>query len=685
MKRVSLGRQLQAALTLTAIGVLLLAGTGNFVYQAATLRQSLQRQIAVQADMIGANAGAALLFDDSKAADEVLRIAATAPELLRAEIYDANGATVADQRREGRTEIRALRALSRLGVQMEIGVSRPIVYNRKRLGSILLVWDLYPGYRSLGKQASIDLAILFVAVSVATLFGILLQRRLIKPILHLSDLAEHIAVKRDYSHRATKFADDEVGQLADRFNEMLTRVQERDASLEQMVRERTAELMEANAQLTHHAYFDELTGLPNRRLFQDRLQQALRQADRSRTKLAVCFMDLDEFKQINDVHGHETGDQVLRNTAERVSGYIRESDTVARVGGDEFMFLFTGLRQIDEAGTVAEKVLASLNPPLNVSGRLFSVRASLGISIYPDDGSDVATLAKNADMAMYQAKNQGRDRYSFFTQALDEQFARRLEIENDLRQALERNEFEVHYQPQFDLQMRLSGFEALIRWRHPAKGLVSPGAFIPVAEQSGLIARIDEWTLQAVCRQIAEWRRQALRPPAVSVNLSMKLFRRPDLSERIAQIAREAGVAPQWIDFEVTESALMENAEQTVRHLRALRAQGFALAIDDFGTGYSSLNYLKRFPVNSLKIDQSFVRDLDIDKDDAVIIVAIVNLAHSLGLSVIAEGVETETQLRFLREHGCDFVQGYLTGRPAPAETWDGALSGNSTGNPRAA
>jgi diguanylate cyclase (GGDEF)-like protein len=671
----SLKTQLQAVLTLTTVGVLLLAGTGSVVYQAMMMRQSLQRQLVAQAEMIGANASAALLFDDNRAADEVLRIAAGAPELVCAEILSASGVPVARVKREPHNLSDFERDLRRMGLAMELSVRRPITHNRDVAGAILLTWDLYPGYLGLARQALVDIAILFLAVSVATLVGFGLQRRLITPILSLSGLAESVALSQDYARRATKFADDEVGQLTDRFNEMLARIQERDAHLENLVRERTGELVEANAQLTHQAYFDGLTGLPNRHLFEDRVKQALSHAERYRKKLAVCFMDLDEFKHINDVFGHETGDQVLREVAARISACLRETDSVARIGGDEFMFLFTELETAAAAGRVAEKVLASLQPPVQVDGQVFSVRASFGISIYPDDGKDQATLKKNADLAMYHAKSQGRDRYSFFTQRLDEQMARRLEIENDLLHALDEGHLEVHYQPQFDPAACLIGFEALIRWPHATKGMIPPGLFIPIAEQSGLISRVDEWVLRDVCRQLVAWRTAGYRPPPVSVNLSMKLFHQADLPERIGRTVAASGVDPAWIHFEVTESAVMENAEQTIEHLSRIRDQGFSLSIDDFGTGYSSLNYLKRFPVDNLKIDQGFVRDLATDRNDAVIVLAIINLAHSLGLSVIAEGVETDVQFDFLCGQGCDFIQGNLLGAPAPAEAWHALLA----------
>lgn len=668
MKQRSLKAQLQWALTVTTIAVLLLAGSGSVIYQAIMMRQSLRQQLVAQADMIGANASAALLFDDRRAADEVLWIAAGAPELLHAEILSPTGATVSSFRRESVTPTGFEETLRRLGLELELSVERQILHNRKVEGKILLTWDLYPGYLNLGRQALADLAILFLAVNVATWFGVRLQRKLIRPILSLSDLAENVALQQDYGRRAPKFADDEVGQLTDRFNEMLARIQERDAHLENLVRERTIELTEANKQLTHQAYFDGLTGLPNRHLFQDRVQQALAHAERYGKKVAVCFMDLDNFKHINDVFGHETGDKVLRQVADRIRHCLRESDSVARIGGDEFMFLFTELETPEAAGRVAEKILDSLHPPVHLDAQVFGIRASFGISIFPDDGRDPATLKKNADMAMYHAKSQGRDRYSFFTQRLDQQLARRLEIENDLLQALTGNQLAVHYQPQFDRATCLIGFEALIRWPHPQKGMISPGVFIPIAEQSGLISRIDEWVLQEVCRQVREWRALGFRPPPISVNLSMKLFHQADLPERIRRTIAANEIDPAWIHFEVTESAVMENTEQTIEHLSRIRDQGFSLSIDDFGTGYSSLSYLKRFPVDNLKIDQGFVRDLASDKNDAVIVLAIINLAHSLGLSVIAEGVETEYQLRFLREHGCDYIQGYLTGIPAEGQ-----------------
>ena len=670
----SLKTRLLGTLVTTTLVVLLLAGGANFVYQSVIMRAGLERQTTAQADMIAANAGAALLFDDSAGAQEVLQISAGAADIVSVEIFDRTGARVAGLRHDKTASWWEPR-LRGLGLDLEVYVERPVIYSHIRQGKVVLLLDLEPTYRGLLRQAMIDLVILCGAVSLATAFGWRMQRALIRPILHLSDLAETVAMHQDYASRAQKFEDDEVGQLAERFNEMLGRIQERDAHLEKLVKMRTAELMEANEKLAYRAYHDTLTGLPNQQLFQDRLQQAIAAAARNRQRLAVMFMDLDEFKEINDTLGHEYGDKVLQSVARRLHTLVRESDTVARIGGDEFMFLYTGLHEGGEALPIAQKILAFLQTPMPIDGHFLRVSASLGVSLYPEDGQDAVTLKKHADMAMYHAKNMGRNRFSFFTRNLDEQLAHRIEIEKDLRDALGSDRLAVHYQPQVDVGLRLTGFEALIRWPHPDKGMIPPGIFIPIAEQSGLIAEVDEWILRAVCLQVKAWHDSGLVVVPVAVNLSMRLFRQPDLPQRIDAILKSTEVEPSWIHLEVTESTLMENSQQTIEFLRRLRDQGLQLAIDDFGTGYSSLNYLKRFPVHNLKIDQSFIRELSIDNEDAVIVLAIIQLAHSLGLSVTAEGVENQEQLDFLRVHRCDCIQGYYTGRPAPADEVAGLLA----------
>lgn len=431
-----------------------------------------------------------------------------------------------------------------------------------------------------------------------------------------------------------------------------------------------SERKQFEAEILRQATHDALTGLPNRVLFRQLLEQAMVQAQRDETLLAVAFLDLDGFKTINDTWGHRAGDALLVQVADRIRGALRASDVVARQGGDEFTLLLSGIRQIPDVTRVADKLLAVVAKPYEIDGREVNVTASMGITLYPIDDADAEHLLRNADTAMYRAKADGRNRYSFYTAEMNAEVRRRLEIETGLRQALREEQFEVFYQPQVEVNTgRWVGLEALLRWRHPERGLVSPGEFIPVAEDSGLIEPIGEWVLATVCRQIMDWNRRGLPPLRVAVNLSARQFAKPALVEDVAAILAGAGMnrCGGQMELEVTESILMGDQLQSVAHLEGLRALGLKLAIDDFGTGYSSLAYLKRFPLTALKIDRSFIDGVVDDPNDAAIAAAIIDLAHSLKLSVVAEGVETPAQWQWLREHGCDLAQGYLFGRPMPA------------------
>jgi len=426
----------------------------------------------------------------------------------------------------------------------------------------------------------------------------------------------------------------------------------------------------AEARLNHLANHDALTGLPNRNLLNDRLAHAI--ARRREDMAAVLFLDLDRFKLINDSYGHDVGDELLRAVAARLVGCLRDEDTVARLGGDEFVVLLEDLPGGDAAATIAGKVAGRLAEPLMIGGRELPVAASIGIALYPRDGRDAQDLLKNADTAMYRAKEAGRGGFCFFAGEMNAHALRRLTLENELRRALDGGELEVFYQPQVTMDSgRLIGAEALVRWRHPLRGLVSPIDFIPVAEETGLIVALGEQVLRIACRQIADWQRRGLPPLTVAVNLSPRQFRQADLVTVIAAIIAETGVDPARLELEITESAAMQNADSTVAALQRLRAMGVSLAIDDFGTGYSSLSYLKRFPIDKLKIDRSFILGVPADGDDTAIVQAIAAMAGSLGLKLLAEGVENEAQRGFLAAFGCAAAQGYLFGRPQPAADFE--------------
>ncbi|MFK3774038.1 EAL domain-containing protein [Pseudomonas sp. NPDC089406] len=437
----------------------------------------------------------------------------------------------------------------------------------------------------------------------------------------------------------------------------------------------------ASEQRIHRlAYYDALTHLPNRTLFQDRLYNALQQAERQKAWVVLMFLDLDRFKPINDSLGHAAGDRMLKDMAERLLACVDNGDTVARMGGDEFTLLLqpraTREQALNRAIHVAEHILAGLVTPFVLENREFFVTASIGIALSPQDGSELSQLMKNADTAMYHAKERGKNNFQFYQADMNASALERLELESDLRHALEQNEFILYYQPQFSGDgKRLTGAEALLRWRHPTRGLVPPGEFIPVIEELGLVVDIGDWVLREASRQLKAWHQQKVRVPKVSVNISARQFSDGQLGTRIADILEETGLPPACLELELTESILMREVNEAMQILASLKNLGLSIAVDDFGTGYSSLNYLKQFPIDVLKIDRTFVDGLPEGEQDAQIARAIIAMAHSLNLAVIAEGVETHEQLEFLREHGCDEVQGYLFGRPMPANQFEAQFS----------
>jgi diguanylate cyclase (GGDEF)-like protein/PAS domain S-box-containing protein len=419
--------------------------------------------------------------------------------------------------------------------------------------------------------------------------------------------------------------------------------------------------------LVHLAQFDALTGLPNRNLLRERLHQAIERAGREDGKVALVMLDLDRFKEINDTLGHQAGDRVLQAIAGRLAAALPEPRTVARLGGDEFVVM-EKIGGESEILLLAETIQQAFSTPLTVSGRELFLSASLGITVFPDDGGDGETLLKNVDVAMYQAKQDGRDTYRFYAPEMDSRTAERLALENHLRRALPNNELLLHYQPQVDTRSgRVLGMEALVRWDHPQRGMVSPVEFIGIAEETGLIDAFGEWILRTACAQNKAWQDMGLPPVVMAVNISARQFRQKNLAHMVRTVLQETGLQPAWLELEITESMLMQRPEEAEQTLREIAATGVGIALDDFGTGYSSLAYLKRFPVRSLKIDRSFVRDIHIDPDDAAIVTAVISMAKSLGLGLVAEGVELREQLEYLASLDCDAYQGYYFSRPLPA------------------
>jgi diguanylate cyclase (GGDEF)-like protein/PAS domain S-box-containing protein len=424
----------------------------------------------------------------------------------------------------------------------------------------------------------------------------------------------------------------------------------------------------AEDQIKHLAYHDALTNLPNRLLMKDRLSVAISHAQRDKTRLAVLFLDLDRFKVINDSLGHNIGDQLLQAVAARLSSCVRDSDTVSRLGGDEFTVILPDLGRSDDGAIVAEKILDAIRHPFSLDGREFFMTTSVGISLFPEDGGDAEALLKNADTAMYQAKEQGRDNYTLFNAHVNAKALQRIQLEHGLRRALANEDLQLHYQPIFDFRTgKVTGMEALLRWTHPELGPVPPAVFIPIAETTGMMIPMGAWVLRTACRQLREWHDVGYRNLTLAVNLSVTQLQQPDLVARIEETLRQCNVAPRFVEFEITETSAMNSPEASIKTLYDLKKIGVRISLDDFGTGHSSLSYLKRFPIDTLKIDQSFVRDITTDPDTAAIVNAIIAMAHSLRLKVVAEGVELTDQSIFLKKHGCDQMQGYLITPPVPA------------------
>lgn len=439
--------------------------------------------------------------------------------------------------------------------------------------------------------------------------------------------------------------------------------------LKELIKQRTA-------QVDHLSYHDVLTGLPNRTLFEDRIAQALNAAQRNDRMLAVMLLDLDRFQITNDNLGPLVGDRVLCDVAERLTTCVRAGDSIARLGSDEFAILLTQLESAEDADKLHQRIVAAFRQPFHCGTHELYLTASRGIGFYPLDGTDAHSLLKNAGAALCQAKEQGGDAYQIYTADMNAGSLKRLALENSMRRALERGEFTVHYQPQADSGSRsITGVEALVRWQHPELGLVSPAEFIPLAEETGLIVPLGEWVLRTACAQNKAWQQAGFFKLNMSVNLSLRQFRQTNLTGMVEQVLADTGLDPAYLELELTESSVMMNTESAVTTLRKLQALGIRIAIDDFGTGYSSLNYLKNLPIDTLKIDRSFVSDAATNPVDAAIVQAIITLAHSLNLKVKAEGVETQEQLDFLRLLRCDEIQGYLLSRPLPVEALEKLLS----------
>ncbi|WP_172426024.1 putative bifunctional diguanylate cyclase/phosphodiesterase [Sulfuricaulis limicola] len=654
-------------ISMSSTGVaLLLVTILLLVNEYYSYQRALLDDVRVQTAMIAENSTAALVFRDRSGAQEILGALAASPSIEQAALYTADGKTLALYRRkdQARTEVPDRPVTGHRFSSQHLELAHEIELNGEIVGTVYLRSDLERLYVRIMWYVGAIVLTAAGAMLAAFLLISLLHRGISGPLARLVDLMRQISERKDYSSRARVETRDEVGALAEGFNAMLGQIERHQADLMQELGERKR----AEQRLDQLAYYDTITQLPNRHFFNEQLKLVLARAQRTGQRAGLMFLDLDNFKIINDTLGHDIGDVLLQGVAKRLREHLRTGDIICRIGGDEFAVIVEDMTDREQAAIVAEKIIGAFAHSLRLEGHEIYISASIGISLFPEDATEMHALLRNADTAMYFAKERGKNTYQFFLPEMNGRALNRLTLETSLRHALEREEFEVYYQPQFDLaSKRLFGVEALLRWHRPDVGIVNPTEFIPVAEESGQIVSIGEWVLRQACAQAQAW--QALVPGlTVSVNISSRQFHDSQLVDRILEILRQTGLAPELLTLELTEGVLMESSGTASTTLERLEAAGVKLSIDDFGTGYSSMGYLKRFPISTLKIDQGFMREVPADRDNVAIVMAIIAMCQSLKLYVIAEGVENMAQLEFLRKAGPVGVQGFYLSRPLTAD-----------------
>jgi diguanylate cyclase len=669
------------ALIMATCGLVLLATTVVFVLKETNaLIREQRKNLASLADILGKNVTAAVTFNDPQSALETMHSLSVKSDILAAYIlradatvfsrYLAKGVTIDalpfEQLEPGATSDTCKTLLKQINSQHnrlgqffdKVSLVSPIILDNQTIGTVVLFADMRELRASLISTLLAATLILGVATIVAYLISRRLQRIISDPILLLADAMRQVSESKDFSLRADKPGNDEIGRLYDGFNEMLQEIEERNLVL----RQRQEHLQEL-------AHFDTLTHLPNRVLFHDRLQQAMNLAQRTNQVIAVMFLDLDRFKDINDTLGHRTGDLLLQHVADRMGLVLRDCDTVARLGGDEFTVFVQDIKTADNARRIAQKLLDLFEIPYCLEGQQVYVTCSIGVTLFPADGDSMDELLMNADIAMYHAKADGKNTYRLYAIEMNQQASERVALQTDLRKALDLKQLYLQYQPKLDARTnQITGVEALLRWQHPERGLIPPTRFIPLAEESGSIVNITEWVLKSACHQAKLWYDAGYGDISVAVNLSAYSLKRNNAPFMVQQMLEESGLPPHLLELELTESMLIENDQHAEETLHALKKLGVKISIDDFGTGYSSLSYLHRFPIDALKIDRSFIWNMHRSDNDMAIVVAIIAMGHGLKLQVIAEGVENEEQLETLKKCGCETIQGYLTGRPALAE-----------------
>ncbi len=679
--KLSLRGKLTFIITLTSCLVLVLTFIAIIALQWMILRDDLLHDAQILSRKISKNCASAMVVKDQHAANLALEPLSATHRIVGARLFDNKLNIFAefhqDKPKDPKIDKLKTTTILRQGhifTFLYLDVFEPVIHEGEIVGQLMIRADLDKVNNIIIRYVWIGIGVFFAYSFLAFLLASSLQRLVSEPIKSLAASMRTVSREKNFSYRVQKTSHDELGRLFDGFNEMLSEIETRDQ-----------ELLNSQVHLEYQAHHDPLTQLANRLLFHDRLDHSLARARRMKSRLAILYIDLDRFKNINDSLGHDVGDKVLCAVSERMNGLVRETDTLARMGGDEFVIILEQLRKNEDVQRYVERLLKELTRQIEVSDHKLHVSASVGISLYPDNGDDADSLMQAADIAMYQAKNKGNSLYQFYSADMDSDARESLLLENQLRNALKKKQLILHYQPQFELKTgRLIGFEALIRWQHPDLGLVSPLDFISLAEETGLIVPIGQWVLSEACTQMKKIQDQWQLPLRVAVNLSPRQFLHPSLVQTVAEVLYRTKLKPGFLELEITESMVMGNVDQSISKMNEFNRMGVELAIDDFGIGYSSLEYLKKFPISKLKIDQTFVRELGINVNDTAIVNSVIALSKNMGLEVIAEGIETVEQLDFLKKEGCDQGQGYWFSKPLPVASLPEFLNSVISDDPEA-
>ncbi len=648
-------------LGVNVIGISLLAGF-IVLAESASFRQAALQETRAQAAMIASNINAVLVFQDERSAHDILAALGSQQDVAAAQLRDKLGQPFARYTRGGNNA--ALPAPPVLPNNADyaftdccIFIRREVTFSGNKVGTLEMWVEQSRLYSRRWELITFTLLIAALATLVTGIILAFFQRLLARPLVALMNAMQIVKKTRDYSLRVPVSSKDEVGQFTTGFNDMLAQIETQQRDLRTELAERT----EAEHRLVHIAHHDSVTSLPNRHYFSRTLAQRLKNSLAAGQPLTVIFLDLDNFKYVNDTLGHHAGDVLLREVADRLLLNLRSGDVLCRIGGDEFAIIAEGVLDRPQTEHLAKKLIAKLNEVFHLFNEKIFIGTSIGIAIAPRDGDEPQVLLRNADAAMYHAKSQGKNNFQFYAEDMNQRFAERFKIESALRNALDSNEFFLQYQPQFDiLSGRIIGIEALIRWRDRSGLLHTPDQFIPIAEEMGLDTSIGEWVIERACAQLRTWLDAGMPALPVAINVSGQQFSRRDMPALVANVLEKHAIPPALLGLEITESTLIQNPENCVRMLNELKKMGISIAIDDFGVGYSSLGYLRRFPLDKIKIDKSFIRDIPNNPDSVSICDAIIALASALKLEVLAEGVEHADQLHFLKARGCKQAQGFL-------------------------